>query len=392
MQSLPQSRAEGDARKPPVAVKCLLDPYQSYESILMQISSSLKETTRTRKNYLLFNASTAASEQEGISAAGADAVSRRLTPALDAEALLEGRTISAPFLPVSPKGIASPVVLTKACLDLLAIKPVIFDCGSFSRPKSEHQLLETMPAQCPSTGSALPESHVRKLFAYGQEIGFVHASQNDFLVLAECVPGGTTTAMAVLTAMGLDVSGLLSSSLPLSNHGQRFELVQRGLAKRSFSQEECQRDALLAVACLGDPMQAVVAGAALAASQKIPIILAGGSQMLAVWSIVKALAEANLAVDSLKNILVITTKWVAYDPSANVEKLASLLHAPFAASCPDFTKSIHYGLRAYEEGNVKEGVGAGACMALTHAAGISEQQMLDAIDACYEQLVTIKQV
>ncbi len=387
MQSASTNYAQEDKGEP-LELACLSDPFNSFSRISGLLSFNLQDFGRdSSENFLLFNASTAASEQEGISAAGADAVSRRLTPALDAEVLLDGTTLSAASLPVSPKGIASPVVLTWACLNLLKMKAKVFDCGSFYSPKVEHQLISNLLAQCPSSGAALPAAHVDELFQVGKSIGADFAKNNPFIVMAECVPGGTTTAMAVLTAIGFDVSGLLSSSLPLSNHRQRYALVEKGLAQRSFSQKDCQENALLAIACVGDPMQAVLAGAALEAARHVPVILAGGSQMLAVWAVLKAIAEKCSDAKCLENIFVVTTKWVAFDGSANVRELAAMLQAPLAAACPDFKKSVHFGLRAYEEGNVKEGVGAGACLGLTRLASISESLVMSAIDEAYERLV-----
>jgi NaMN:DMB phosphoribosyltransferase len=45
-------------------------------------------------------------------------------------------------------------------------------------------------------------------------------------------------------------------------------------------------------------------------------------------------------------------------------------------------------LRVYEEGNVKEGVGAGAAMMLARAAGgATPEQIQSAIDDTYDELV-----
>ncbi|MBX9722278.1 MAG: hypothetical protein K2X81_12835, partial [Candidatus Obscuribacterales bacterium] len=210
---------------------------------------------------------------------------------------------------------------------------------------------------------------------------------NRYIVVAECVPGGTTTALAVLTMLGIEANGLLSSSVLSCNHQQRWQLVQEGISRTSFSQAQVEEDSLLAIAAVGDPMQAFVSGLSLAASPTVPVVLAGGSQMLAVWAILNKLAASrNLSINK-EQIFVMTTKWVAFDPKAAVQRLSVLTNAPLIASCPDFNASRHAGLRAYEAGHVKEGVGAGSLMALSHIQGLSPEQILTAIDSTYDKLV-----
>ena len=48
------------------------------------------------------------------------------------------------------------------------------------------------------------------------------------LVLAECVPGGTSTAEALLRGLGVDAAGVVSGSLRQPPHSLRGALVQRG--------------------------------------------------------------------------------------------------------------------------------------------------------------------
>lgn len=362
-------------------VSCLNDPNKNFESLVLSFRKDHDAC------FLLVNAGTKASEHEGISAAGSDPEARRWTPALDAEALVLGKTISAGSLPVSPRGIVSPVVISRACLGLLNMEVKIIDCGSFHKARLAAINISDQVAECPSTGLAMPADLVYELFKRGLQLGDELACNRTHLVLAECVPGGTTTAMALLTALGYEVRDLLSSSLPSCNHQERWKLVQEGLSKSNYSISEMQSQALLAVSAFGDPMQACISGIAIAASAKIPIYLAGGSQMLAVWALIKALGERKLSGVAPRNIMVMSTKWVAHDQNAGVLKLVRLLDAPFAVSCPDFYQSGKPGLRAYEEGNVKEGVGAGASMCLARIAGFTAKTIMKSIDICYDELL-----
>ncbi|MBX9686194.1 MAG: TIGR00303 family protein [Candidatus Obscuribacterales bacterium] len=356
----------------------LNDPFHSFERLLNRFDGP------EGGQFVLSFAGTKASEHEGISAAGSSPEARRLTPALDAETLLLGKPVTAASLPVSPSGIVSPVVITRACLSLMNLSPLLVDCGSFHPALTEAMKLSTQVADCPSTGKALPLPLVKELYQSGIALGQSLSESRSYLILAECVPGGTTTAMALLTALGYETKGLLSSSLPNSNHEQRFQLVEKGLSKTSYSKAEIKADALKAVAALGDPMQAFSAGLAASAARSMPVYLAGGSQMLAVWALLRALDQSTQIE---RNLTVLTTKWVAFDSSAGISKLADILQAPLAAACPDFMSSRHAGLRAYEEGNVKEGVGAGASMCLANMAGFSPETIMAAIDRSYDEMV-----
>lgn len=107
--------------------------------------------------------------------------------------------------------------------------------------------------------------------------------------------------------------------------------------------------------------------------------------MLAVYALANQLAHNQAC--QLNNIMVATTKWVAHDQWAETAKLARLVDAPFVASHFALTESCHAGLRAYEEGHVKEGVGAGATILLANLlARIDEPTILQTIDSFYTAL------
>lgn len=357
------------------------DPFNCSEKLLAILQDC------KQGSFILLNAGSKVSDLEGISAAGVDPAARRLTPALDAEALILGKTISAAKLPVSPRGIVSPVVISRACLRLLDLDVKVVDCGSFHAPRVELLRLSDKPADCPSTGRALPVELVYALYKKGLELGANYTHYSSYLLLAECVPGGTTTAYGLLTGLGYEVGGLLSGSLPDCNHELKRELVVKGLKNSPYSIAQMKEEALLAVASLGDPMQAVAAGICMAASAKIPVVLAGGSQMLAVWALIKALSGAENQAASFENICIMTTGWVANDRAARVAHLAEILDAPLFAACPDFKKSKHPGLQAYEEGNVKEGAGAGACLFMAALKRHSPDKIMSEIDKCYDELL-----
>lgn len=350
-----------------------------------RMTNLMQSCQERQAEFIVCLAGTETSDQPGISAAGATPELRRLTPALDAEALVLGYTKSAEKLPVSPSGIVSPVVITRACLNLAKIVPQIVNCGTFIDAQVPRSTAGSRAACSVSSGEAMTIEMVCELLDRGYSFGLKN-SNGKCLTIAECVPGGTTTALAVLTGLGYDVRNALSSSIPNCNHDSRWQLVEEGLRRGGIAVGE--KDVLKIIAAVGDPMQPFVVGMALSACRSTPTILAGGSMMLAVYAICRAISpnfDINIEQAELG---VITTKWVAFDAFAQLEKLSKEIEAPFAASCPDFTRSRHAGLRAYEEGNVKEGIGAGAAMALAYyAQESSEARVVAAIDDCYDELV-----
>jgi NaMN:DMB phosphoribosyltransferase len=113
-------------------------------------------------------------------------------------------------------------------------------------------------------------------------------------------------------------------------------------------------------------MQPLVAGMAMAASCHKPVMLAGGTQMLAVYSLMRALGETEAVPWQPDQVVVGTTRWVAEDPSGDTLGLAQLTQACLMATQLSFRDSRFAALRAYEQGFVKEGVGAGACAIAAH--------------------------
>jgi len=192
----------------------------------------------------------------------------------------------------------------------------------------------------------------------------------------------TTTALAVLLGLGWQAEGRINSSHPVCNHEQKLALVKQGL-----SHLPDQADGLQIAATVGDPMQPFVAGALLAASRSRPVLLAGGTQMLAAYGLATRIAaDQNIEWDP-DRVVVGTTRWVAEDPTGDTVGLAQILGTvPLLATGLSFAGSRHPQLQAYERGYVKEGVGAGGlAIAVALAGGWDQEQMVARIDALYDQ-------
>ncbi|APB34924.1 NaMN:DMB phosphoribosyltransferase [Gloeomargarita lithophora Alchichica-D10] len=318
----------------------------------------------------------------GISAAGATPASRRTTAAADGEFLLRG-VQPQPVYPLPPliQG-ASPVYISHAIVRTLDIPITLVNTG-LPVPLSVPAVhLGETPARCVSTGRAMDLTTVHQLWQRGWDWGkslliSKHTSkQKHYYILGECVVGGTTTALAVLTGLGYRARGRVSSSHPQGNHAQKWQVVQSGLGRAGTL-----TNPWVVLAAVGDPMQVVVAAITLAIHRDVPILLAGGTQMLAVWAVIQAIADHEGLPWHPERVLVGTTGWVVKDGSAQVVALAEDLGAPLATAALDFSHSQYKVLQVYERGFVKEGVAAGGCALAAHwYQGWGNAQVLRAVE------------
>ncbi|MEH2290535.1 nicotinate mononucleotide-dependent phosphoribosyltransferase CobT [Nostoc sp.] len=346
----------------------------------------------------------------GISAAGRTPEDRKYTACADAEFLYYGPEHKAQYpLPPLAAG-ASPVLISRAVFESLKIPVHLFNAGLPQTPAVPVIDLGGAAAKCLSRGAAMEITTVHHLFEQGLLWGERLAAniQQGYLIVGECVVGGTTTALAILTGLGIDAAGKVNSSHPVCNHAQKWALVQAGLEKmrKSKKQDEIFQsqirnsvDPLQLVAAVGDPMQVVVAGMAIAASRSCGVMLAGGTQMLAVYALMSAIAQAYALSWQPEAVVVGTTRWVAEDPTGATVDLAlnlgknSLTQGgetpPLLATHLSFADSRYPQLRAYEQGFVKEGMGAGAaCIAAHLSQNWQQHQLLAAIEAQLERLST----
>lgn len=319
---------------------------------------------------------------EGISAAGATPRDRAFTALADAEFMVNGLTAH-PKYPLPPlRAGASPALISKAVIVGQDIPLTVLNAGlpSSTVPSVD---LGGKPAQCLSTGAALPLDIVCGLWQRGLTLGESLSIESDYLLLAECVVGGTTTALGLLTGLGLDAAERVNSSHPTCNHGQKQTLVAQGLSRANLSTHP---HPLAVTAAVGDPMQPVVAGLAMAASRTRPVLLAGGTQMLAVYALMGAIARAEIYGWNPNNVVVGTTRWVAEDATGDTVGLAELTGACLLGTQLSFAESRFEALRAYERGFVKEGVGAGGCaIAASLYQNWGQRELLGAVEDLLKQ-------
>ncbi|HHP7230317.1 MAG TPA: nicotinate mononucleotide-dependent phosphoribosyltransferase CobT [Xenococcaceae cyanobacterium] len=328
-----------------------------------------------------------------ISAAGATPQEREYTAIADAEFLATGGRVPPQHpLPNLMAGI-SPVVLTRAVVESLKLPTYLFNAGLLHPPTVKTIDLGGVAANCVTSGCAMSLDTVKQLFQQGLQWGEKLAKTTDYLIIGECVVGGTTTALSLLTGLGIEARGMVNSSHPCCNHQQKWSIVEQGLKQAGLWQYLGKVAPLDLVAAVGDPMQIVAAGMAIAASRHGGVLLAGGTQMLAVYALVKVLSQQLRLAANIEEIVVGTTRWVAEDPTGNTVQLARTISGvTLLATGLNFTASKYSGFRTYEQGYVKEGVGAGGCAIAAYLKqGITSIELLTVIEALWRNYQLIGQ-
>ncbi|EIJ65250.1 hypothetical protein TIGR00303 [Candidatus Nitrosopumilus salaria BD31] len=285
-------------------------------------------------------------EIPGITFAGADKDSIKFTPPADAEYLHYGYCKSIDKIPMTPDGKPTPALLTKTALESASIPHLTINAGSKISPQLPFIETSMTSGKNISIQDAMTDSQVSHAVDYGRIVGRSMASLTDTLVIGESIPGGTTTALAVLRALGFDAK--VSSSIPNNPIELKNQIVTSALERIDSDHPYS------IIAKIGDPMIPFVAGMLSSASSISKVMLAGGTQMSAV------LAFASKIGFNEENTLIGTTSYITHDQSANfkniVEKIADI---PIISVDPGLKNSKHSGLKAFSEGFAKEGVGAG---------------------------------
>jgi uncharacterized protein (TIGR00303 family) len=322
---------------------------------------------------------------QGISAAGENPEITDYTPPADVELLQLGKCKCIPGVPVTPDGIPTPALITMSALKLADIPTLVVNAGLKVKPHVPFMDLGGSPGRDIRTGRAL--DNAEEVMNRAKIAGENLSKTADYLVIGESIPGGTTTALSVLLAMGVDAKGKVSSSMPVNPHELKIKTAEEGLKAAGVKAGEFAHEPIKAVSTVGDPMQPALAGLVLGAADRVPVIVAGGTQMAAVLAVVK---ESNPTV--LDNVAVGTTRWIVADKTADLKGLiAEIADVPVLAADLDFSRSRFDGLRAYDAGVVKEGVGCGgASMAamLKSNGSITKDVLLEEIEKNYKQLVS----
>ena len=361
---------------------------ESNKKIQLNRIKILKKNIKNFKIFLVI-AGTNTSQIPGISAAGINAKSRRITALADAEFLLNGASKDHKYkLPLLNAGV-TPALISYVCSKLINIYPVVVPLGIGVKPEFNHLAVEDKdlgPSNCLTTGRSMPKERVLNLYEKGLAIG---KSLKKPILISESVPGGTTTAQAVMEAFGLRVSNLVGSSLFKAPRELRRKVVHKGLQNANL---ETNSDSFDVIASVGDPFQAFSMGLLIGArSADQTVILSGGSQMLAVILLALEFLDVKNKDDFVQDVFIATTGWLVKDNSLN--DLLTLINERYdvhllgLASPLNFKFSKYKELKDYELGHVKEGVGAGGISLLAFLDGFKNEEI---VSLCQQNLEMMK--
>lgn len=322
---------------------------------------------------ILVAGSTETARIPGISAAGADPTVMALTPSADAELLVYGTPVRTGTVPVSPTGCPTPAVVTRAVRDLVDFDVTVLDAGLTARTGA------------PTVGlGAGPGADIRETVAVENPAAIAEAAAevvaelpDTEVVLAETIPGGTTTALGVLAALGERPT--VSSSLPENPIQKKRTVVESALKASSLEQGACRDAPLKAVGAVGDPVQAATLGAlegAVEAGKRVR--LAGGTQQLAAAALARhAGVDVPMTVE--------TTPYVSDDNSAAVGGLAADLDVEVRVTDPEFDGRAHVAFERFVAGEAKEGVGMGGALAIADEANVPMARIRERVVDRYER-------
>ena len=326
--------------------------------------------------FLLFIAETALARIPGLSAAGANLEALAYTAPADADMLYYDRPKASDSLPFDPFGHPSPALITRACLLEAGFDKKAFRVGSSIAPAAPHVTLSERPGSDPRKEKALPDwdkiAAAAEAAARGLDKNIKEA------VIAESVPGGTTTALLVMRALGH--TGTVSSAGPHNPLSLKEQIWRDSAARLGITEGGLKGRGIEAAAETGDPMQAAAAAFAAALPDSVNITLAGGTQMMSVAAILRDMGVK-------RDLLVATTKYVHQDKTSCLEEYAEKIGVRWYAAPLDFTHSRYPGLADYEKGFIKEGVGAGGAVWYAQQHGVSMERIQAKTEALYGKLM-----
>lgn len=324
--------------------------------------------------FVLAAGTTRTAEIEGISAAGAAPELMAHTPSADAEIVEYGRPVRAPIVPVSPTGCPTPAVVTRAVRERLGFETSVIDAG-LVRPTGA-PTISVGARQGKDIRDPEPVPGASDVYRTAREYGA--ALPDDSVVVGETIPGGTTTALGVLTALGEDIG--VSSSLPKNPLVLKRTVVEEALAASDLDGGGAVDDPILALTSVGDPVLAVVAGFTAGALESgTDVTLAGGTQMLAAAALVR-----HAGIDA--SLELATTSFVAADETVALDRASDALDLDLEITDPKFDETDHVSMRRYVEGEGKEGVGMGGTLALARRESVGMDSVRDGIVEVYDRL------
>ncbi|QFR48292.1 nicotinate-nucleotide--dimethylbenzimidazole phosphoribosyltransferase [Sulfurimonas lithotrophica] len=337
------------------------------------LTDKLDSLPRGKADFLLAASVTKTCEIEGITQAGIPG-KIPYTPTLDAEFIVNEKLYSMPEIAETPSGVPTPALITRAAHNLDAYETIeILDLGLDIKPQNTilHQF-GIEPSDAINKGANID---AKEVFAKGMAYGKSYELKGNYLILGESTPSGTTTAAASVLALGYDAKGCFSSSFKDVPKDIRQKTIDEALSLVDADMPNFEK-----LGIVSDNMLIFCAGFLLEATKRFHVVLGGGTQMAACLLIADKLREDVLMRLNSENLTLATTAWVVNDANSDIKKLLGFLsYTPHAVYTElSFSDAEIPVLKKYDEGEAKEGVGAGAALAYANANGQTNKSVVDA--------------
>jgi len=321
-----------------------------------------------RPLFLCVISNTATGRIPGVSAAGTSPDLTYYTPGADAELVEMNRIVTMPELPETPGGSPTPAILTRAALSLSGIQALFVASGLEKKPAVPYAEMGGLPGSDIRKGPAVSDAPaiMERAAIFGRKLDRL----SDVLFIGESIAGGTTTALAVLRALGC--SGNVSSSFAENPVELKEGIVDAAMKRIGIGTGDLANDPMRAILELGDPMMPAVLGL-LRGLSTTKVILCGGTQLAAVLALAR-----SFGIDG--DFSIATTKYIAEDRSANFVEIVEDLGRPCYIVDPGLENSSIPAIRTFAEGYVKEGVGAGGAVLAASLYGVTQKEIVEATD------------
>lgn len=300
-----------------------------------------------------------------------------LTPTLDSEFICTGEVRSLDDVAKTPKGVPTPALITRAVHLLNPYNIELLNLGLKLTPQIEYFKLYDFniePSKSIAQGANINASEI---FQKGLEFGQKYKTKDDYIILAESVPSGTTTATATALSLGYDARDKFSSSFSAVPNNIRNTTIDKALDNLDIND-----DIFTILGKVSDNMLIFNAGFILGLNNKIPLVLAGGTQMACVLLVVNKILQTMGGVIDTSNLALCTTKWVAEDSNSDIKGLLELLDFDINSYFVDFDFKLSQleALKLYDKGEAKEGVGAGGAIMYGYLNGLSKEKIVKKVE------------
>ena len=278
------------------------------------------ESLRGKKaTFMLALSNTKTADIEGITQAGIPG-QIYLTPTLDSEFLTTGEVRSLDNIAETPKGVPTPALITRAVHLLNPFSDIeLLNLGLKQRPRINYFKLHDFEIKSSDSIKSGANIDAQSLFQKGIEFGQGYECKNDYIILGESVPSGTTTAKATALALNYNCKNAFSSSFKNVPNDIRENTIQSAL-----NNIDTNDDIFKILGSVSDNMIIFNAGFILGLNNKISVILAGGTQMACVLLVVNKILEVMQGEIETSNLALATTSWIANDEKSDIKALLEM--------------------------------------------------------------------